>query len=249
MGLGLIKKGVIAAARRWLLWVALAGLLGSMSGCERPPPEPTEPASRPAATRPAVGDLATIQRMVTEFGTGLGSALPAGHPPVPATLPATLAGRPTKQLQYDVPAGWRQVKPTSAMRVAQYEIAPAAGDAVPGEVAVFHFAGAGGSVEDNMERWIGQFVTADGRPIERSSVRRDTFEVGPFRVHFVELSGHMVISQTLGGSGRPTATEYRLLGAIVETPEGNWFFKGTGPSATMASAREDMLDMLRSIRR
>jgi hypothetical protein len=134
------------------------------------------------------------------------------------------------------------------MRLAQYEVPPAAGDTIPGEVAVFHFAGAGGSVEDNIKRWIGQFVTADGRPIEPSAVRRDAFEVGRYRVHFVELSGYLTIDPRQGGSGRRSETEYRLLGAIVETPEGNWFFKGTGPSATMEAAREEMLSMLRSIR-
>lgn len=195
-----------------------------------------------------MGDLAAIQRMVEAPGVTVAPAgLPAGHPPVAATLPVATVVQAAGPLQYDVPRTWKQVKPSSAMRLAQYEIPPAPGDTLPGEVAVFHFPGAGGSVEDNIERWRAQFMAADGRPVDPSAVARETFEVGRYRVHFVEVCGYLAPGPTAGAS-RPAETEYRLLGAIVETPDGNWFFKGLGPSATMAAAREDMLAMLRSIR-
>jgi len=233
---------------QWLMRVGCAGAVALASSCDRGQSEPSEPASRPVQAMPAAQDLAAIERMVADSGSEPKLALPSGHPPIPAMLAVEPNAQAARPLTYQVPARWKQVQPASAMRLAQYEIPPAAGDTIPGEVAVFHFAGAGGSVEDNIKRWIGQFVTADGRPIEPSAVRRDAFEVGLYRVHFVELSGYMVVSPTLGGTGCATTTEYRLLGAIVETREGNWFFKGTGPSATMEAAREEMLSMLRSIR-
>jgi hypothetical protein len=43
--------------------------------------------------------------------------------------------------------------------------------------------------------------------------------------------------------------DYRLLGAIVEAPQGNVFFKLTGPAATVAAAEADFDALLASIGR
>jgi len=40
----------------------------------------------------------------------------------------------------------------------------------------------------------------------------------------------------------------RLFGAVIEGPGGPWFFKGTGPEATMDGNREAFLTMLKSVR-
>jgi hypothetical protein len=44
---------------------------------------------------------------------------------------------------------------------------------------------------------------------------------------------------------RPAVEEnQRLLGAIVETPQGAWFFKATGPDATMQAQRGNFKALL-----
>jgi hypothetical protein len=40
-----------------------------------------------------------------------------------------------------------------------------------------------------------------------------------------------------------------LLGAIVQGPDANWFFRAMGPRATMESQRAAFDGMIRSIRR
>jgi len=40
---------------------------------------------------------------------------------------------------------------------------------------------------------------------------------------------------------------YRMLGAIVETPDGLWYFKALGPAATIARHQEAFLGMLHSM--
>ena len=49
--------------------------------------------------------------------------------------------------------------------------------------------------------------------------------------------------------GRPGASEnFGLLGAVVESPSGKYFFKLTGPSKTVASAKagfEQLLDSMK----
>jgi hypothetical protein len=43
--------------------------------------------------------------------------------------------------------------------------------------------------------------------------------------------------------------DYRLLGAIVEAPQGNVFFKLTGPRATVAGAKDAFDGLVSSITR
>ena len=51
--------------------------------------------------------------------------------------------------------------------------------------------------------------------------------------------------------GQPSGPKagYRLLGAVVETPEGEVFFKLTGPVKTLAAAQSDFQSMLKSLKK
>src|SRR5262245_30928276 len=61
--------------------------------------------------------------------------------------------------------GWVSERPTSSMRVSQYQLPAAAGDSEGASLVVYYFgAGQGGSVDANLERWIGQMQSPDGRP-------------------------------------------------------------------------------------
>ena len=44
-------------------------------------------------------------------------------------------------------------------------------------------------------------------------------------------------------------SNYRLLGAILETPGGHVFFKATGPASTMEKARSEFERMIDSVAR
>jgi len=156
---------------------------------------------------------------------------------------------PAAGLTWDVPSAWQPVPPPPhSPRRAQYRVGRQEGDPADGEVVVFHFAGGGGSVEENVRRWAGQFRKADGGPVETEDLVRETYEAGGLTVHLVEIAGFYAAGAMMGGSDRPSEIEYRLLGGIVETPDGPWFFKATGPAATMAAARDDFRRMLRSVR-
>ena len=243
-----------------LVGLLVVGLLG----CEqKPAAESTAErgAAAAPATQPTEQDLAAVRSLLGESGASPSSTMPPGHPPTGAapTPPASDAaaslppGHPPTgapaALKWDVPAAWEAV-PLSAgsMRRAQYALPKADEDPSGGEVAVFHFPGSGGGVEANIQRWVGQFSDSDGGPVDPKTVQRETFDVGECTVHFVDLTGYMTIGQMMGGTGQRSANEYRLLGAIVEAPAGRWFFKGTGPAATMAAAREDFVELLKSVR-
>jgi hypothetical protein len=132
------------------------------------------------------------------------------------------------------------------MRKATYKVPAAAGDSEGGEVAVFYFgAGQGGGVEANVQRWIGQFSG-----VEASSILRGEQSAGGFKAHLVEIpSGTYTDSMAAMHGGAVTPKDkYALLGAIVETPAGPYFFKFTGPKATVAGAKPDFVGLLQSIK-
>src|ERR1041385_686297 len=75
---------------------------------------------------------------------------------VAASSPATL--------KFDTPAGWISKPPASSMRVAEFVVPKVAGDSEDAALAIFFFGGQGGSVQANLDRWIGQIAQPDGKP-------------------------------------------------------------------------------------
>lgn len=162
----------------------------------------------------------------------------------PATAAFLFAGALAAQdsaagVRWSVPKGWTS-QPARPMRVATYNI-PAAPGSRAGECAVFYFGrGQGGGVEENLARWTEQFEQA-GKP------RRGERTVAGFRVHTIDLSGTYLAPGGPMMQSKEKLPNYRLLGAIVETPGGNVFFKSTGPAATMERARADFDRMIGSV--
>ncbi|HBL30550.1 MAG TPA: hypothetical protein DD490_27255 [Acidobacteria bacterium] len=144
------------------------------------------------------------------------------------------------QIDFDLPAGW-QAEAASGMRMAQAAIPGAKG---PGQLAVFFFGpGGGGTVDANIERWIGQMTPDPG-----AKITRESFETkNGFRVSWVEVAGTLLPSQMGSGPDTPQPGSL-LLGAVVEGPGGPWFFKATGPKETLTAEREHFLEMLRGLR-
>lgn len=147
-----------------------------------------------------------------------------------------------ERLQFELPAGWEKVTPSSTMRVAQASI-PGPGGAA--ELAVFHFgAGQGGDIEANLQRWISQ-VVPDGGSSLGGAPHRETFESQGLRVTVVDVKGTLQPGQ-MGMGPSAAQPNSRLFGAIVEGDGGPWFFKATGPDATLAPQRDAFAAMLRS---
>jgi hypothetical protein len=122
------------------------------------------------------------------------------------------------------------------MRLAQAMIP---GDAGPAQLTVFYFGpGGGGGVEANLDRWIGQ-VQADDDP------EREDFALGDWNVSFVEVTGTLLPSGMGTGPTVPQP-DSKLLGAVVDGEGGPWFFKATGPAATLEAQRDAFLDLLKS---
>ncbi|MBM3774395.1 MAG: hypothetical protein FJW37_04450 [Acidobacteria bacterium] len=143
-------------------------------------------------------------------------------------------------IRWTPPKSWK-AQPERPMRAATYTVPAAPGDAEPGECAVFYFGpGQGGGVDENIRRWIGQFSAVDGKPATRAA------SVRGMKVTHIDVSGSYA---GMGGPMAPARTPkpgYRLLGAIIEGPEGAVFFKLTGPAKTVAAARAEFEAMIES---
>lgn len=145
-------------------------------------------------------------------------------------------------LQWTAPTAWK-AQPQRPMRAATYAVPAAPGDKEEGECAVFYFGpGQGGGVEANIQRWIAQFESGAKPQTGKKTVNG-------LPVTTIDLSGTYLAS---AGPMSPTKTSkpgYRLLGAIVEGPQGGVFFKFTGPAKTVAAGQAAFDKMLAAIRR
>jgi hypothetical protein len=142
-------------------------------------------------------------------------------------------------IRWTVPDSWTMGQ-GSAMRVATYAV-PAAKGAEPAQCAVFYFGrGQGGGVDANVQRWSGQFK-------EKPAPRRERRTVGGLALTRVDVEGTYLNPGGGMMQSQGEKPDYRLLGAIVEAPQGNVFFKLTGPAATVAAAEAAFDSLLASI--
>lgn len=129
------------------------------------------------------------------------------------------------------------------MRKASYVVPRVAGDTEDGELVVFYFGpGQGGSIDANVERWVKQF--GDTKP---GDVKRADREANGLRQHTVELEAGTYSSGMPGGPTQPK-DKYGLLGGIVESPSGAYFFKLTGPTKTVKQAKPAFYKLLDSVK-
>jgi hypothetical protein len=149
-------------------------------------------------------------------------------------------------ITFTPPTAWSDLG-NDGMRKAQYRLDPVQGDSAPGEVNVFYFGpNSGGGVEANLNRWIGQMVMPDGSD-PAASAQRSTFTADGMDGHIVSLNGSYK-----SGGGRPmggstTIMEgYRLVGVVLEGPQGSVFYKLTGPLATAEAMEADLLKMVQA---
>jgi hypothetical protein len=153
---------------------------------------------------------------------------------------AALAGDTAGGLNFTPPAGWKSLG-QRPMRAGTYMAPAASGDKEDGELAVFYFGqGQGGGVDANIKRWTAQFETSAKPRIEKRTVNG-------LPVTMMDLSGTYLASSGPMMAAKSRKPNYRLLGAIVEGPQGAVFFKFTGPAKTIASHQAAFQKAVKSV--
>ena len=131
------------------------------------------------------------------------------------------------ELQLLLPADWTDTPIRSRMRLLQVALPASAGGAGEGEMTVFYFGPSAGTIQMNIDRWIGQFSQPDGSPSkDRAKIEEMDGDHHPLTI--VDLSGTMAASTMPGMEEEPEREGWRLLASIVKTPSGPWFIKATG---------------------
>ena len=150
-------------------------------------------------------------------------------------------------LTFTAPAGWKTVPTSSSMRVAQYTLPRASGDAQDAELVVYYFGGSGGTVEANIERWVGQMQQPDGRP-SSAVAKRQSRTINGLKVTLVDVPGTYVAEMTPGAAARHNSPNFHLRAAVIETTNGPYFIKLTGPSKTVAASEKAFESFLASVK-
>ncbi|HRG97063.1 MAG TPA: hypothetical protein PLR99_12495 [Polyangiaceae bacterium] len=232
--------------------LAVAMLVGAGSfaaGRSFAPAAPLPPIAESPPQQPPMGGGGLMGPSGPGGGPGMGGmgseGLPPGHPPMGAAGdPAGLMGAPPgavgevqpSAISWTAPPRWQQVPNASTMRLATYRVPHAPGDAEDPELTITQ---AGGSVEANAQRWIGQFG-----PEGAKTAKQSTRTVGTLSVAIVEVEGKFV-----SGMGREGREEERwaMLGAIVQTAGMPHFFKLTGPVKSVKAARAEFDALIGSV--
>lgn len=166
-----------------------------------------------------------------------------------AFLPAE---EPTKfevsegKMVFTAPKGWVKKKPASRIVEVEFEAPAAEGDDKGGRLTVM---GAGGSVEENLNRWYGQFTQPDGKST-KDAAKVQKMSVAGQEVHYVDIAG--TYKDQPGGpfaGGQTVMREnYRMLGAIVRSKEaGNYFLKFYGPKKTIDANEKAFQSLVESL--
>lgn len=159
--------------------------------------------------------------------------------------PMTLAG-----VTFTPPAEWADQGP-SGMRKASYAFGPLEGDTDSATVTVFYFGeGMGGDVDANIKRWIGQMSDhATGGAC--SDVQKKELEVAGMPVHAVSVMGDYSASMggPMMGGDKTVKPGYYMSAVVLEGPQGNVFFKLTGPDKTARAMNDGFMAMLAQVQR
>jgi hypothetical protein len=139
------------------------------------------------------------------------------------------------------PAHWVRKQPTSNIVEHEFALPRAEGDQADGRLTVM---AAGGSVEQNIDRWVGQFKAPAGGEIAKKAEKKN---IGGQEVHLVDLQGTYLDRK--GPFAPATEQEaYRMLGAIIVTQgKGQHFIKLYGPVKTIAQEEKSFRAFIDSL--
>jgi len=141
------------------------------------------------------------------------------------------------EFSFTAPGKWESVEVASPMRKAQLKVPGK--DGKNADVIFFHFGeGNAGGTKANVDRWLGQFE--EGR--DNINAKVDETKAGSRTVTYVQAEG----TYKSGMPGGPTTPlpNTMLLGAILESAQGNVFVRMTGPVELVKSARDDFKKMI-----
>lgn len=142
------------------------------------------------------------------------------------------------------PKGWKEEPPANNMRLTQFKLPKAEGDAEDAELAVFYFRGGSGGVEANLERQVKKFKPAEGE--DKVSAKTEKIKVGTLDATFQDVQGTFLSKfPPFAPNAKITEkTKYRQLYVIFTTDKGDFYMTLLGPAKTVDKHAKDFKEFL-----
>jgi hypothetical protein len=144
------------------------------------------------------------------------------------------------EFNFKRPPAWEWVESASAMRKVQLNVL-SADKKERAEVAFYYFGpSGGGGTQANVDRWLSQFQ----EPKEQIKSKVEEVTVNKHKVTYVQAEG-TYLSGMPGGPKTPQPNTM-LLGAVLESKDGNVFVKMTGPVVLTKASITEFRQMVES---
>jgi hypothetical protein len=146
------------------------------------------------------------------------------------------------------PAGWKEETPSSSMRLTQFKLPKAEGDAEDAELIVFYFKGGSGSADDNLKRQLAKFRPAEGK--DKVEAKVEKIKVGSVEAPYQDITGTFLQKKRPfdpADKGVEKAN-YRQLYVILVTDKGDFYPTLVGPAKTVEKHKKDFEDWLKNFK-
>jgi len=146
-----------------------------------------------------------------------------------------------------LPEGWSEGDITADRQKARLEIEQVEGDPEPGQVEMFFFGLDEERIAIEINRWYGQFLQPGYRPTVEVARREEFDSVDGMRVLLTWFPGTFKQVRRRGDPEDSVKPEWMCLSAVVWTPDGPWYFRGSGPKCTMRANFGKMKEFLENL--
>lgn len=138
------------------------------------------------------------------------------------------------------PDSWKREKPRSRIIEHEFSVPAEEGEEGAGRITMMF---SGGTLDDNIDRWKGQFKLLDkAKEVEKH-------KIADLHIHLVDLTGTYIDKPAPVAPG-VDREGYRMLGAIIEMDDGkNYFVKFYGPKKTVGAHADEFKKLLDSLKK
>jgi len=155
-------------------------------------------------------------------------------------------------LSFELPNEWRRERPDHETRRLQCHVPSRDEGFEDAELRVWYFPGIrdrgdGHVVQQTFDQWQQQFDHGDADPAYQLAGHSE-YRVNGLPVYTIDLTGLYVVETAPGSDLTLNKPNYRMLGAYIVAPRGDYIVKLVGPAAVVARHRSAFETFIRSVR-
>lgn len=154
-----------------------------------------------------------------------------------------LAGMKSK-----TPDAWKEEAPSSNMRLTQFKLPKADGDADDAELVIFVFKGGSGTAAENFKRQLAKFKPAAGK--DKVEAVEGKIMVGKHEAPMQDITGtYLKKSKPFDPADKGVEKpDYRQLYVVLITDKGDFYPTLVGPAKTVEKHKKDFEEFLKNFK-